>query len=164
MTDEDRPTSVVFDHCKNVYMEMLQQARQEEDNGLVYEGHLTKLITGDLGLATPRYTEVMRHLKTMGCVEQLRRGGASSPSRWRLVQAPDEQAFKSVEGMLRPSGGKVAVVEQQLRDLNRRVQALESEVTLWRESARAVNALVQEHSTHLQDIALRINTVEGVKA
>lgn len=131
--DDEKPTSVIFDHCTNVYEEMEKQAREEDiigpngaDTILVYEGHLTKLVTGHLQLATPYYTQVMNHLKAMGCVDQLRRGGGNSPSRWALRRKPDEGTFKSVESMNRRSTGKVAVLEQQVRDLNKRVLSAES--------------------------------------
>lgn len=122
----EKPTSVVYDHCVSVYNEMSEQAR-EEPEGLVYEGHTTKLFA-QLALATPYYTTVMDHLKAMGCVEQLRRGGGNSPSRWRLLRQPDEDAFRSIEGMNRSRSGKTAALEQQVRDLSRRVTTTETKV------------------------------------
>ena len=161
MTVEDRPTSVVFDHCKSVYDEMVQQAREEPMEGelrdltqLVYEGHLTKLVTGHLGLATPRYTAVMNHLKAMGCVEQIRRGGGSSPSRWRLIQRPDEESFRSIEAMNRPVSGKIAAVEQQVRDLNKRILSLESERKFTLDTLTAMGAQIGAYTrlaTELQE-------------
>lgn len=114
--EQEKPTSVIFDHCVAVYTEMLSQAREEVD-GMIYEGHLTKLITGHLGLATPRYTLILNHLKIMGCVEQLRRGGGNSPSRWLLRDPPDEDTFRSIENMNRAKSGKIAGLEQQIRSL-----------------------------------------------
>lgn len=126
-TNEDRPTSMVYDHCKRVFEEMQSQARKEED-GLIYEGHLTKLFA-NLQLPTPYYTTVMNHLKSMNCVEQLRRGGGNSPSRWVLIAEPNEEAFKSIENVRRRSHGKVAGLEQQVRDLTRQVNTLSTKVT-----------------------------------
>jgi hypothetical protein len=122
---EERPTSVVFDHCKNIYDEMLLQAREEPDLGMVYEGHLTKVFAQHK-IATPYYTTVMRHLKAMACVEQLQRGGGNAPSRWRLLREPDEDAYKSIESINRSKTSKTAVMEQQLRDINKRLLAAES--------------------------------------
>lgn len=135
---DDRPTSIVFDHCKAVYEEMEEQSRtevispsdHEDDPGnhmLVYEGHLTKLFA-QLALSTPYYTTVMNHLKAMGCVEQLQRGGGNSPSRWRLLRRPDEDAFRSVEGMNRSRTGKTAALEQQVRDLTKQVNDLRAQL------------------------------------
>jgi len=121
----EKPTSVVFDHCLRVYNEMVDQARDENDVGLVYEGHLTKLFA-QLGMATPYYTAVMNHLKSMACVEQLRRGGGNSPSRWLLLREPNEEAYKSIESMNRAKSGKVGALEQQVRDLTKRVATLET--------------------------------------
>jgi hypothetical protein len=136
--EETKPTSVMFDHCNRVYDEMAAQAREELINGadssedpdnvaLIYEGHLTRLFQS-LGLSTPYYTSVMNHLKTMGCVEQLRRGGGNSPSRWILRHAPTEDAFNSIEGQLRASKGKFAALEQRVGDLTRTVNELYGQV------------------------------------
>jgi hypothetical protein len=121
---DEKPTSTLFDHCVSVYQEMEAQARDERNDGLVYEGHLTKLFH-QLGLSTPYYTSVMNRLKLMGCVDQLRRGGGSSPSRWRLTRVPNEESFRSFENTNVAPKGKVAALEQELRILARRVTELE---------------------------------------
>lgn len=164
--EDDRPTSVVFDHCNSVYAEMHQQARYEPVEGdtgneqLIYEGHLTKLVTGDLGLATPRYTAVMNHLKAMGCVEQIRRGGGSSPSRWLLVKPPDESSFRSIESMNRPNSGKIAVVGQQVRDLNKRLQTAELNIRNLQTQFATVQQMAREHEQELH--AMRADIDKGV--
>lgn len=122
MSEEEKPTSMVFDHCISVYDEMRAQARPE-DEGLIYEGYLTKLF-GQLQMATPYYSSIMKHLKTMGCVEQIRRGGGNTPSRWLLVRPPNEESFRSFEQLKRPRTGKIAAVEQRLRDLNKKYEEL----------------------------------------
>lgn len=135
---DDSPTSIVFSHCVSVYNEMEEQSRtevispsdhsdDENNHMLVYEGHLTKLFA-QLSLSTPYYTTVMNHLKAMGSVEQLQRGGGNSPSRWRLLRRPDEEAFRSVEGMNRSRTGKTAALEQQVRDLTKQVNELRTMV------------------------------------
>ena len=126
MEDESKPTPVMFDHCVAVYERMVEEASDEGDEGLVYEGHLTKLFQ-DLNKPGPYYTTVMNYLRNMGCAEQIRRGGGSSMSRWKLITAPTEDAFNSFIAMRRPKRGKVASLEQQIRDLNRRVLRLESQ-------------------------------------
>jgi hypothetical protein len=137
---EQKPTSIVFDHCIRVWREMKTQAREEDLSDpmdvpreavvlLVYEGHLTKLFA-NLGLSTPYYTAVMNHLKAMGCVEQLRRGGGNSPSRWALVRAPDEEAFLTIVNQRRFRKGKMAALEQQVRDLTQIANKLHARVQL----------------------------------
>lgn len=168
---DEKPISIVFTHCKSVYDEMMQQAREETLNddelegtvkAMVYEGHLTKLVTGDLGLATPRYTIVLKHLKAMGCIEQLQRGGGGAPSRWRLLQAPDEDAFRVIVDMKRPTSGKVAVVEQQLRDMNRRVLALEAERKFTLDTLQSMGQTIAAYTKLATDLKAQLHNHFGI--
>jgi hypothetical protein len=134
MTEEetnDRPTSIVYDHCVRVYDEMAAQARREAvSNGpvaLVYQGYLTKLFAS-LQLSVPYYTKVMDVLKSMGCLEQLRRGGGNSPSRWILIRRPEEDSFNSFINMKRTGKGRLAIAEQQIRDAHRRMNDMDSAI------------------------------------
>lgn len=169
-TVEEKPTSVVFEHCKSVYEEMVQQAREEPIEGsptpgatqLVYEGYLTKLVTGHLGLATPRYTAVMKHLKAMGCVEQLQRGGGNAPSRWRLNKFPNEETYRSIEAMNRPNVGKVAALEQQIRDINRRVQALEAERKFTLDTLQGIGAQLGIYIKLATDLKAQLHNHFGI--
>lgn len=124
-TDTPSVISAIYDHCVAVYKAMLEEAEMEELDGLVYEGHLTRLIIQDLGLSTPYYTQVKRRLVAMGCIEQLRRGGGHAMSRWKLLTEPTEESFNSIASQKHAPKGKYAVLAQQLRDLNRRVTQLE---------------------------------------
>jgi hypothetical protein len=92
----------------------------------IYTGHLTSLFQ-KLELAMPYYTTVMKGLKALNCVEQLRRGGGTSQSKWVLLEAPTEQAWVDYEDNKRGGvkQGKVAMLEQQLAGLNSRIQAIE---------------------------------------
>jgi len=124
--DDEKPTAALFEHCVKVYNEMTEQARDEED-GLIYEGFLTKLFQG-LQLSTPYYTSVMGKLKQMGCVESLRRGGGSTPSRWRILAEPTEESFNSFQKTNKVPHGKHAVLEQQFRDLSKRFAEMETRI------------------------------------
>lgn len=154
------PTSVVFDHCKRVYGEMKAQARDEtlssesgdEQTTLsVYEGHLTKVFA-QLSLSTPYYTAVMRYLKSMGCVEQLQRGGGNSPSRWALLREPTESSFLSVEGQNRSRSGRTAALEQQTRDLTRQVITLHARVSTLAAHLDALYKTVQHFTSQNQNL------------
>lgn len=153
-TTDDRPTSMVFDHCVRVYAEMEEQSRVEntpsDEVWLVYEGYLTKLFAS-LQLSVPYYTKVMDVLKAMGCLEQIRRGGGNATSRWRLVRAPEEDSFNSFVSMKRVGKGRLAQCEQEIRsahkriaDLTNRIERVEALASmLWDE-----NQLRQEGSTN----------------
>jgi len=128
--EEEKPAPALYDHCVRVYDTMLAQAAPEvvediSDTAVpVYEGYLTKLMSG-LGLSTPYYTSIRRTLMDMGCIEQIRRGGGPSPSRWALLQTPEEQVFADYEARKRGPKGRVAQVEQYARSLHKRMTEME---------------------------------------
>lgn len=129
----------MYDHCTRVYAAMSKEAKEEiveidlEVEGkqlsmadlqvpptrLVYEGHLTKIFN-QLELATPYYTSVLTHLKKMGCVQQLRRGGGSQTSRWELIKEPDVSDFDTDNDGDRPTTlkARVTFLEKELAKTN----------------------------------------------
>lgn len=123
---------MLFEHCSSIYQAMNAAAIDEADGEIteaatlegksletvrVYDGHLTKIFA-ELGLATPMYTSVLRALKAMGCIEQIRRGGGAQTSKWRLVKEPDLSEWEDGEGN-RPSSLKqrVTSMERELATL-----------------------------------------------
>lgn len=132
-TFEEKPVSTLFGHCVTVYDEMKRQARMEDVNEvptLVYEGHLTRLVLQGVNLSAPYYTSVLKALKAMGCVYQLKRGGGGATSKWSLLQAPTEDDFRNMKTMNKPLSGKLAQLEQQMRDMNRRLLEAETRLNL----------------------------------
>ena len=134
MTDET--PAALWDHAFSVYAAMKENAQTEvlrvgmDDEGLVYEGFLTRLVTGELGLSVPYYSKVTRVLKDMGCIQQLRRGGATTPSRWLLLADPDYEVFQRVVD--RPSASPQKPNDQRINDLNHRINDLEDKVeAMW---------------------------------
>jgi len=130
VTDErETPPPAQFEWAAKVYEAMRERATQMEVDGTerqVYEGHLTQLYR-DIGAPNPYYTSVQRALVDMGCVEQLRRGGGSAMSKWLLVKEPDAGDFEEKVLSRRPKG-KVAMLEQQIRALTKRIGELEQRV------------------------------------
>lgn len=123
--EELKPIATLYDHCVTIYNEMATQARETEENGLVYEGHLTKLFQ-DCGMAQPHYTSVRQQLMNMGCIHQLRRGGGGAMSKWKILKEPTEEDFRGAKALRKPLTGKMASVEQQMRDFNRRLLKVEA--------------------------------------
>jgi hypothetical protein len=124
--------SALYEHCLRVYGTMEKEAVHEtivlEDGTklevLMWTGALTKVF-GRLELSTPYYTHVMDHLKRMDCVEQYRRGGGSTPSKWVLHREPTPDLFENAE-YHRPTSNKVRmdIIEQRIRDLNKKIDVL----------------------------------------
>ena len=119
-------TSTLFEHCNNMYHAMHERATMEDDR-LVYEGKTTQLLTS-VGISIPYYSHVMKALQRMGCVEQLRRGGGPTPSRWALWKEPSEEDFEAAVGPIRR-------VSRENTDVYKRINALEEEL-------KAVKALL----------------------
>lgn len=138
MSDEQQSSDVrrpiLFEYAMQVYSTMEEGATVERDEEtdrtfLVWEGFTTHLITDELGFPAPYYTKILRKLKEMDCIVQLRRGGSTTPSRWLLVQAPTEELFDEAKpAKMTQRQGRIATLEQQIRDLSRRVSALEGVV------------------------------------
>lgn len=135
MTIEAGAPPSIFLHTQAVYQRMMQQAQREQIDdtqiGMVYSGHMTKLIMGPpLNLPIPYYTQITRALTGMGCAQQLKRGGGSSPSRWALFQEPTLEVFQrwtaATESDNAKARSKTAQNEQMIRDLEARVSSLET--------------------------------------
>ncbi len=117
----------IYEYSIQTYQAMEEQASTEslgpahgDEEGLVYDGHTTKLIR-DLGLPTPYYTKVLKELKRMDCIRQLRRGGSTTTSRWLLMQEPTVELFTKMQASNKPGGSRLDVLEQQVRDLRKRL-------------------------------------------
>lgn len=143
---DKRPLPALWNYLTRVYSAMEDEAEDQrladdsDEIGLVYEGHLTQLFQ-ELGIPNPYYTSVTRALKAMQCIEQLRRGGGPSKSRWRLLAPPDEESFLAYESAGKTSvkhRGKLGQIEQRLRDLTTRQLQVEDE---FRKLTKRVEAL-----------------------
>lgn len=139
MADDERAMPAQYNHCVQVYNAMVTSddtftTPAEDGSGelVVWEGHLTKLFA-TLNLAVPYYTTVTQHLKRMGCVRQLRRGGGTRSSQWELIHAPTEDLFNQGRPRAARLGmpsttvlaNEVKMLQQQVRDLTRRMNELE---------------------------------------
>lgn len=128
----------LYGHCVKAYKVMESEAYEaglDADAKLVWEGHLTRLVSGQLNLSTPYYTGVTRALRSMGCIRQLRRGGGSTESMWELVKPPTEELWAGLSAKnstiytSRPTS-KVRQSEQLIRDLQQRVARIEAALGL----------------------------------
>lgn len=131
MSSEEAPPAL-FTHCCRVFERMRSEAKPQKVEGqaaLVYEGYLTRLF-GELEMATPYYTTVMRCLKAMNCVRQMSRGGGSSPSRWELVNDPDWDTFDAIEQKRLTNNTQIGQVKNTTAILVKRVNDLETRIAL----------------------------------
>jgi hypothetical protein len=125
----------MYEHCLRVYGTMETEAQYEdvpvEGDGeavsmKVWTGALTAVFRR-LDLSTPYYTHVMQHLKRMGCVEQYKRGGGGTPSKWVLYGAPTPDLFETAVGPTSGAGTpstRLEAVEQQLRDQQKTINMI----------------------------------------
>lgn len=116
---------VMFEHCVEVYEALNKKAVRDPVTGdVVWEGFMTKLINDDLGKAMPYYTAILRNLKRMGCIQQARRGGSTTPSQWVLYHAPSRDLWDATPDR-KNHNSKGDAMQAQILDLARRVDALE---------------------------------------
>jgi hypothetical protein len=140
---DDQAPPALYHHCVDVYNAMFESAQQKQlDDGtyaVTWEGMLTALITEQLRLSVPYYTQITQALRRMKCIRQIRRGGGTSPSVWELLsdeegnlRRPTEELFANAKT---PASGRTKgqkeldAVKQQNKDLAARVTTLEDRVS-----------------------------------
>lgn len=124
------PQRAQYDHCILVYKAMDKDA-VVKDGDRIWYGFTTKLFR-ELELPTPYYTTVLRLLRNMACIQQLRRGGGQSMSAWTLIRPPTDELYRSVlRTAPKTSSHKRNIqLQQGQRDLNVRVDRLERQVVV----------------------------------
>jgi hypothetical protein len=132
--EQNEAPPAAFNHLVAVYEQLLADST-ETDQGRVYEGYMTKLVTEKMKLAIPYYTRVTQALKGMNCAKQLHRGGGSSASVWLLLKPPTLPEYLAWEQELadsrKPSQSvsQTAVLRQNYLDLTSRVETLETTIS-----------------------------------
>lgn len=133
LVESTQPVPAIYNHSVSVY-EAMSERGETTNQGKVYIGALSNLITQDLGLGNAYYSHVVKKLKAMGCIEMLQRGGGSSPSVWLLKREPTVEAYQTLlskdRGTAAIQSGPVTRQEKtQLKqrqiDLERRIERLE---------------------------------------
>lgn len=122
--EEELKTPVMFDHCLAVYEKMASQAERNELDELLYTGFLTRLFHS-LNLPSPYYTAIKDNLVAMGCVRHVRRGGGNAKSVWELLTPPTPELYHNIVTLNKPKTSRLHQLEQQVRDLHKRVVELE---------------------------------------
>lgn len=133
----DATPEALYQHCETAYRAMMQSATGRvlvDDEGveqtiIVWEGMLTQFITGELHLSVPYYTKITQALKRMGCISQLKRGGGTAPSQWRLITEPTIQLFLTTQPMKTKPQGNQASLQQQMDSFNKRLGVMERAFT-----------------------------------
>lgn len=101
----------------------------DEVRGRVWTGAMTSVLS-DKGISNGAYTPITGGLQMMGCVEQLRRGGGSTSSQWKLLKKPtialfesaasskyrtkERHRFEILEGQLEAAVKRIATLEHQI--------------------------------------------------
>lgn len=129
MSIDSEVLSVMYEHCTRAYDLMKVEAKPEPGSKkgyMVWEGFMTHLINDQMKMSTPYYSSILNHLKRMGCIQQLRRGGSSTPSQWLLITSPTPELFRHSTEKTSRSAIKLDGMEQRIVDLTRRVSTLET--------------------------------------
>lgn len=133
----------LFEHACNVYKTMEDSSEMDDALGLrVYEGHLTNLFK-KLLLSVPYYTEIKNRLISIGCIEQVRRGGGTAMSRWVLWKPPTLEEWKYASSRRPGRGNAVTVMQQQIKDLSALTRKLTTDVAMLQ---HRVEKLEEDHA------------------
>jgi hypothetical protein len=132
-SSETPPTPALYLHAVKAYELMEAEATEVQfDDGepaMLWTGHLTKLIASQLHLSTPYYTGVVRALKRMGCIRQIKRGGGTAESEWEIIKPPTPELWAKLDRKsARLYASQVSATEQltaMVADLQKRVNRLE---------------------------------------
>jgi hypothetical protein len=128
-----RPIAVLYEYCEQVYKMMLEQATPTNRGGdamMLWEGFLTTLIVKDLKFSTPYYSYIRGGLVRMGCIRQIRRGGAATPSLWEIITEPTEEAFREASEPAVSKAKKESSTDQRIRDLAQRMDDMQEVIDL----------------------------------
>lgn len=136
-------------HCVKVYERMKSETKLEEVEGTnktlnVWTGFTTKMFA-ELGVPQPYYGDILHILKEMGCLQQVRRGGRTTPSQWVVFDTePTSGEYQRVrpQGVNTRKRAEVEHLEQQVRDLRKALGNIDIPQAL-------------------ADIALRMDGLEG---
>lgn len=97
--------TVLFEQCVQIYDAMQQDSEEYletlpaegEEAVYKYKGMLTKLFVKTGNNKTTNYSRIINMLKSMGCIEQVRRGAGSAESIWLLWKRPTEELYEWVK-------------------------------------------------------------------
>lgn len=112
---------VLWEYAEQTYQAMLERAGRVDEK-LVYEGFISRMIIEELKFPVPSYGKILYVLRQMGCIEQLKRGGGPTPSKWVLWKTPTLEDFNKVHGPVRSKyETQVSRMEQRIDDLTRQI-------------------------------------------
>lgn len=121
-----------------------------EENVLRYKGMLTKLFV-KMEYGTANYSRIVNMLRSMGCIEQIRRGSGTTEGLWLLWKRPDEELFNWVKESEAVEQGRQEdgsihdlSVEQRMRDLQNQMLNLRSLVMSFDDRIEAIEQILEE--------------------
>jgi hypothetical protein len=159
----------LFDHLVRVYRAMRSGGSDVEtadgDTMRVYRGHLTKLVTKQLGLAVPYYTEIVHALRDTGAAQQLKRGGGTSPSEWVLLREPTLEQFEDFKrnrdsGKRPQSKSKTQQALGMIGDVSTRVDTIEGCYDDVIEVVQEIYGMYEEQKIKVEALELRVEGLE----
>lgn len=119
--------SKLFEHCVALY-ELMDEKAEDFPDGRLYIGSLTTDFE-ELGIGGSYYTKVTSRLRSMGCVDQLRRGGGSKPSAWAIIEPPTKELFQASDATgfvhVQKKRTEFDALVQRLNDMSTRIKRLE---------------------------------------
>lgn len=156
--------SAIFHHCCTVYAEMDAEASEvmfEGRKAKLYEGFLTKLFQDQLNFSQAYYSQVMAELRRMGCVQSIKRGGGTSPSRWVLLQQPTYEIYINLGGKEYRQGGpkssrNLASMTDMFRDMEAKVTSMEDKYNTLLHGYLKLTQQVEDNATTIHELTVLV--------
>lgn len=139
-------TPKLFDHIVATYDELAKHAL-DKDGKLTFEGSKVEAYRS-VNLSQSYYTPIFDALTEMGCIEQVQRGFARTPSVIVLHKRPVLSEFEGMYrgGLTKPT--KLDTLRQQIENLDRRLPSID------------LNGYIISLDQRLSELEARLSRVE----
>lgn len=139
-------TPKLFDHIVATYDELAKHAL-DKDGKLTFEGSKVEAYRS-VNLSQSYYTPIFDALTEMGCIEQVQRGFARTPSVIVLHKRPVLSEFEGMYRGVLTKPTKLDTLRQQIENLDRRLPSID------------LNGYILSLDQRLSDIEARLSRVE----
>lgn len=129
----------LFQHAVKVY-----EALEAESEDGVFKGKKVELFRR-VGVSDGHYSQLFNTLEELGCIEQIQRGTAYSPTIIALHHPPDLETFRAAYKKVLTTPTPLDTMRQQIKQLEGRLPSVD------------IQSILANHETRLLDIEERLS-------